>query len=228
MSFGVGGGASDSQNNPWAPAIGDLERIIGDAGRWFEMQGGLGASSPDRDTGYLGDAQDWYSSIMGGGQDITADQITGIADDLWNEELAQSMRDQSLTDINSAMAGQDVLASQTGGMGSSRTALAQGAASSDITNQLNQDLMGMRQDNLGTAMGVASGNRDAILSAGQGMLGAGRELSELDWLNAVDQGNAGINNLERYLQIISSIGGMGGSSSGSSTDWNMGFGGSVS
>ncbi|CAK1926265.1 hypothetical protein VCRA2123O443_220023 [Vibrio crassostreae] len=228
MSLGVGGGGSSSENNPWAPAIGDLERILGEAGNWFDSQGGLGASSPDRDTGYLGDAQDWYSSIMGGGQDITADQITGIADDLWNEELAQSMRDQSITDINSAMAGQDVLASQTGGMGSSRTALAQGAASSDITNQLNQDLMGMRQDNLGTAVGVAGGNRDAILSAGQGLLGAGRELSELDWLNAVDQGNAGINNLERYLQIISSIGGMGGSSSGNSTDWNMGFGGSVS
>ena len=224
----IGGNKEENQqeweNNPWAPAMGDLEKILGEVGNWYDNRPG---DVPERDTSYLDGAKDFYDGILGGGKDITAGDITDAADQLWDSDLEQSMRDQSIRDMNATFAAGDVNAAAGGGMGSSRTALAQGAAGAQISNQLNQDLMGMRQDNLNTAQNLLTGNRDTQLQAGAGLIDSGRELSELDFLNETDRFNQGFDDIEKYLSIVGAIAGMGGSGSGSGSssgsNWGLSY-----
>lgn len=217
MGFSSDQDTSWTESNPWAPAGGQLQDILQRAREMFEQ----GDMDFERDSGYLDGAGDWYQGIAGGNEDIGFDDVRAGADSLWDDKLEQSMRDQSIRDTNQMAAGNDAQAAATGGMGSSRTGLAQAAGASGIQNDMNQQFGQMRQDNLNTSLGLLGGNRDTRLGGGDSAIGIGREESDLDFENQQSQLQA----LQAYLAIVGGIAGLGGGTSGGST--GGGFNGNV-
>ncbi|TKG17743.1 hypothetical protein [Vibrio lentus] len=99
----------------------------------------------------LGDAsdvanfQDW---LKGGGY---GDSVKSVGEAVYSQEYVQSMADQTAAMLGQSFAGIDASAAQTGNMGSSRAALAQGSAAGQASSALQTNIMEYQQETMDTA-----------------------------------------------------------------------------
>ena len=126
-------GKQTTENNPWAPSIPHLEKILGEMGGWYDSAKNEGYISQtgnldDIYGGYLnslqemnkGNAQtgqdainqgmaglqgtqDFYNKLMNGGSDITSEDINNMANDFINSDLLNSQIDAANRDTARAL-----------------------------------------------------------------------------------------------------------------------------
>ena len=207
MGWNVGMNKDESSRDPWKPATSNLQDILAQAGNLY----GSGGMESTRDGQYAQDAQNAYGAFADGSRNVTADQITGMANQMWDPALEQSMRNSATQSTNQAFANIDNSAGATGNAGSSRTGLAQAATASNIQNDLNTQFGQLRQSNLNNAANTLQSNNSTMMSGIGAQAQSGAEASNIDYENQ----QAKLKALQDYYGIVSGVGGMGGSSSSS-------------
>jgi hypothetical protein len=206
---------SDSSNsqNPWAPAEEGLKDILGKANELGDQD------ASQIDTGFTDKMGEYYKNIMEGGQAISPDDVMDRANEYVDPEMIQGMVDANAQMLGQTQAGIDTASVGGGNMGSSRTGLAQGSASAQASTNLNNQMLDYNNQQIDRASGELSAERDQYLQAGEGMGQMAGMKAKMDYANQ----NAEWDQLQKQLGIVGSIGGMGGSSEGDSSQKGFQF-----
>ena len=220
--------------NPWAPAQEDLKTILGEGRDIYQkaldagyisstgdlaplyqeylqgLQGMAGNQQQVQDimgqgVGALGEAQDLYRQLAGGGMNISdADVLSGAGQymdsDLLNQQIEAATRGDVRNLTENLLPSIDRGAIASGNLGSSRAGVAQGIATRGTQDRIADVSAQMRgnayQDALNRSYANLAGNRQAQLggigglgTSGQNMLGAAGQITDI-----------GMGALEPYLK----------------------------
>ncbi len=163
------------------------------------MNSNNGGNLVNQGSGFL----DQAGNLLGGNTAITGDQVNNLAGQLVNQESIDNqlnqLQQQSQKGLTQSLSNIETGASMSGGLGSSRTALAQGEAISGANEALSNAsanvISAAQQNALNQAMGILQGNQssslaqgNALANLGTGVAGMGQNMNQQQLQNLIQAG----------------------------------------
>ena len=197
--------SQNSVKDPWAPAQGGLIQVMGKA------QNELQKPANTVDTGYLKDMQARLDAMSRGSGDVSANQIKNEASKYMDSGYIDSLKQMNKESIDQTLAGQDVNSAASGNMGSSRAGLAAGTAVAQGNKNLNNQMLDYYNQQIDRASGTLESNKARQNNALNSLYSVQGENAQIDYNNQ----DAVWAQLQKALNIMGGVGGLGGSASAS-------------